>query len=88
MKSSASKKPVGRAQESEPHKKQKKRYDPPRFAVLSPDEAKLWLSERGLPSETTTEQPLTAASLLEQDGTGEQSSIPGGAKVRRTKKGA
>jgi hypothetical protein len=83
MKSSATKKPVGRAQEIEPHKKQKKRYDPPRFAVLSPDEAKLWLSERALPGETTTEQPLTAASLLEQ-----QRSIPGGAKVGQTKKGA
>jgi hypothetical protein len=88
MKSSATKKPVGRAQEIEPHKKQKKRYDPPRFAVLSPDEAKLWLSERALPGETPTGQPLTAASLLEQDGTGEPRSIPGGAKVGRTKKGA
>lgn len=88
MKTSATKKPLGRAQEIEPHKKQKKRYEPPRFAVLSPDEAKLWLRERGLPGETTTKQPLTAASLLEQDGTGEPRSIPAGAKVSRTKKGA
>jgi hypothetical protein len=41
--------------------KQKKPYNPPRFAVLTPDQAKLQLTERALPGEPATAQLLAAA---------------------------
>jgi hypothetical protein len=78
--------PVNGNKPAEPNKtNKKKRYSPPRFEVLTPDQAKSWLIEKGLPGETPTGQPLTAASLLEQHGTNEQRSIPGGAEPDRTK---
>jgi hypothetical protein len=78
--------PVNGNKPAEPNKtNKKKRYSPPRFEVLTPDQAKSWLIEKGLPGETPTGQPLTAASLLEPDGTNEQRSIPGGAEPDRTK---
>jgi hypothetical protein len=78
--------PVDGNKPAEPNKtNKKKQYRPPRFEVLTPDQAKSWLIEKGLLGETPTGQPLTAASLLERPGTNEQSSIPGGAKPGRIK---
>jgi len=82
MKSSATKKLVGRNEPIEPNEtKQKKKYSPPRFAVLTPDQAKLWLTEKALPGEAATDQFLTAASRLGSGGVDEQRG-----KLRQTKK--
>ena len=63
MKSSAKKK---RKAENEPivpnQTAKKKQYVPPRFEVLTRDQAKVQLIERALPSEAATEQLLKAAS--------------------------
>ena len=89
MKPSMKREPIDSNKPAEPDKtNKKKRYTPPRFEVLTPDQAKSWLSEKGLPGETTTGQPLKAASQLERHGTDEQRSNPGGAKPGRTKKEA
>lgn len=81
MKPSMKREPIDSNKPAEPNKaNKKKRYSPPRFEVLTPDQAKSWLGEKGLSGETTAGQPLTAASLLERHGTDEQRSIPGGAK--------
>jgi hypothetical protein len=85
VKPSMKREPVDSNKPAEPNKtNKKKQYTPPRYEVLTEDQAKVWLSEKGLPGETSTGQPLTAASLLEPHGTDEQRSIPGGAKPGRT----
>lgn len=89
VKPSMKREPVDGNKPAESNKtNKKKRYSPPRFDVLTADQAKVWLSEKGLPGETTTGQPLTAASLLERHGTDEERSIRGAAKPGRTKKEA
>ncbi len=55
---------------------QKKRYSAPRFAVLTPDQAKSQLTERALPGEGTTEQLLRAASQLAPGRGGKRNSGP------------
>src|SRR6267142_1715737 len=67
---------------------QKKKYIPPRFAVLTPDQAKSRLTERALPGELPSEQLTRAASQLASDRSGEQRSIPDDTNLRRDKKGA
>jgi len=57
----------------------KKEYSPPRFAVLTPDQAKSRLTEGALPGDVAAEQLGTAASLLGRSGTDERS-IPGRAE--------
>ena len=67
---------------------QKKKYIPPRFAVLTSDQAKSRLTERALQGEVATEQLLRAASQSGSERSGEQRSIPDDANLRRNKKGA
>ena len=63
MKSSAKKKPVPHNQPIDLTQKQpKKQYSPPHFEVLTAEQAKARLAERGLPGEAATEQLLKAAS--------------------------
>jgi hypothetical protein len=84
MKSGAKKKLGPRNEPIEPNKTDKKKqYRPPRFEVLTPDQAKLRLTERALPGEAATEQLLKAASQRGSAGTGEQRSIAREAKLRR-----
>jgi hypothetical protein len=66
----------------------KKQYSPPRFDVLTPDQVKVRLTESASPGEAAAEQLLRAASQPGPGGTDDQRSIPGGAKLRRTGKGA
>jgi len=54
---------------------QKKKYIPPRFAILTPDQAKSRLTERVLPGEVPSEQLMRAASRLASGRSGEQRSI-------------
>jgi hypothetical protein len=57
------KKTTGRSSESiEPMEKQKRRYSPPKFMVLTPDQARLQLTEKALPGESATQQLLAAIS--------------------------
>jgi hypothetical protein len=89
VKPSMKREPIDGNKPAEPNKtNKKKRYSPPWFKVLTADQAKVWLGEKGLPGESPTGQPLSAASLLERHGTDEQRSIPGGANPGRTKKEA
>ena len=67
---------------------QKKKYIPPRFAVLTPDQVKSRLTERVLPGDIPSEQLRRAASQLASDRSAEQRSIPDDANLPRTKKGA
>jgi hypothetical protein len=62
---------------------QKKQYRPPRFEVLTPDQAKAQLTERALPGEAATERLLAAASKPGPNEIGQQRSIAREAKVRR-----
>ena len=62
--------------------KQKKPYSPPGFKILTPDQAKLKLTERALPGEGAASQLLTASGER-PDGTKEQRrSLRGKAKSR------
>ena len=72
--------PTGRNDESiEPKLKQKKLYMPPNFTVLTPDQAKLVLTQRALPGEAAAQQLLATAPQLQ--GSNEQGSIPRKAKA-------
>jgi hypothetical protein len=69
---------------TEPDKpKQKKPYRPPGFKILTPDQAKLHLTEKALPGEVAAGQLLREASGERPDGTKEQQrSMRGKAKSR------
>ena len=67
---------------------QKKKYIPPRFTALTPDQAKSQLTERVLPGEVRSEQLMRAASQLAADRSGEQRSVPDDANLRGAKKSA
>ena len=63
MTSSKKKKPVPENEPIEINKTQpKKQYRPPHFEVLTPEQAKARLTERGLPGDAATEKLLKAAS--------------------------
>lgn len=76
------KKKTGERKESiEPNKaKPKKPYSPPRFMVLTPDEAKKQMTERALPGDVAAQQLLREAHRLATSGSNGQSPIPGRAK--------
>lgn len=76
------KKKTGRREESiEPNKaKQKKPYSPPRFMVLTPDEAKKQMTESALPGDVAAQQILREAHRLGTSGRNGQSSLPDRAK--------
>ena len=57
----------------EPGTKQKKRYSPPKFAILTADQAKSELTEKALPGEGATSQLLAAIDR--------KRSLPGKAKA-------
>ena len=61
---------------------QKKPYHPPQFEVLTPDQAKSQLTEKGLPGEAETERLLKAASQPRPSKTNEQRSIADETKLR------
>ena len=85
MKSSTKKKLESNKEPIAPNKaNQKKRYVPPRFELLTPDQAKVRLTERAFPGEAVTEELLKAASKPGAAGTGKPRSIPDGAKLRKT----
>jgi hypothetical protein len=85
MKSSTKKKLESHNEPIAPHKAdQKKRYTPPQFELLTPNQAKVLLTERALPGEPTTEHLLKAASKRGPAGTAKSRSIPDGAKLRKT----
>jgi len=63
---------------------QKKRYTPPRFELVTPDQAKVRLTEGALPGEAATEDLLKAASKPGAAGIRKPRSIPDGAKLRKT----
>ena len=69
---------------TEPNKaKQKKPYSPPGFKILTPDQAKLHLTEGALPGEVAAAQILGEVSGEIPDGTKEQQrSLRGKAKSR------
>ena len=68
---------------TEPQKtSQKKPYRPPQFDVLTPDQAKSRLIEKGLAGEAETEQLLKAASEPRPSGTKGQRSIAGETNLR------
>jgi hypothetical protein len=87
MKSSTKKKLEPRNESIVPNKTdQKKQYRPPRFEVLTPDQAKVRLTGRALPGEAATEELLTAASSQPgPGGKGQQRSIADEAKLRQIK---
>jgi hypothetical protein len=64
---------------------QKKPYAPPRFEILTADQAKVRLTERALPEEATMERLLRAASERQTRGAGQQQSIPDVAKPHKNK---
>jgi hypothetical protein len=67
--------PTGRNDESiEPKLKQKKTYSPPNFTVLTPDQARLELTQRALLGEGEAQQLLATASQFQ--GSNERGSIP------------
>ncbi len=72
---------------AEPNKpKQKKPYSPPGFKILTPDQAKLHLTERALPGEIAAGQLLREVSGERPGGTKEQRrSLRGKAKSRTGK---
>ena len=77
------KKTTGRSSESiEPTERQKRPYSPPKFVVLTPDEARMQLMEKALPSEAATQQLLAAISGPGSAGTEEQGSIRGKSQRR------
>ena len=85
MKSSPKKKLESHNEPVAPNKaNQKKRYTPPRFELLTPDQAKARLTERALPGEAAIEHLLKAAAKPGPAGTGKQRSSADGAKLRKT----
>lgn len=63
MESSAKKKPVPHNEPIDANQTQpKKQYTPPQFEVLTAEQAKARLAEKGLSGEAATEQLLKAAS--------------------------
>jgi hypothetical protein len=73
MKSSTKKKLDPHNEPIAPNKaNQKKPYAPPRFEVLTADQAKVRLTERALPGEAAVERLLKAASKPGPAGTGKQ----------------
>jgi len=82
--------PTGRNNESIDSKlKQKKTYSPPNFTVLTPDQARLELTQRALPGEAAAQQLLARAIQLQEHGSNghgsnEQGSIPRKAKAAPT----
>jgi hypothetical protein len=67
-------KTTGRHSESiKPAPKQKKRYSPPKFMILTADQARSQLTQKALPGESATSQLLAA--------TNERRSIPDKAKT-------
>ena len=86
MKSSAKKKLKTDNEPIAPNKTgQKKKYVPPRFEVLTRDQAKALLSEKALPGEAATNQLLKAPSQAEPGGRNERRSIADGDKLRKIK---
>jgi hypothetical protein len=76
---------TGRNNESiDPKLKQKKTYSPPNFTVLTPDQARLELTQRALPGEAAAQQLLARANHLQEHGSNEQGSIPGKSKAAPT----
>ena len=85
MKSSTKKKLESSNEPIAPNKaNQKKRYTPPRFELLTPDQAKARLTERALPGEAALEHLLKGASKPGPAGTGKPHPIRDGAKLRKT----
>jgi hypothetical protein len=77
--------PTGRNNESiDPKLKQKKPYSPPNFTVLTPDQARLELTQRALPGEAAAQQLLARANELQEHGSNKQGSIPRKAKAAPT----
>jgi hypothetical protein len=86
MKSSTKKKPVPHNEPIEVNQTQpKKPYSPPRFEVLTPDQAKARLAESGLPGEAATQQLLKAASKSGPSAKDQQRSVSDKAQVRQIK---
>ena len=86
MKSSRKKKLAPRSEPIESIQTgQKRKYSPPRFELLTPNQAKVRLTKRGLPGEAATERILDAASRLGASGAGEQRSVAAGANLHQTK---
>jgi hypothetical protein len=74
--------PTGRKNEpTDPEPKQKKPYTLPKFTVLTPDQARVQLTERALPGDAAAQQLLGTASQRRRRGSNEQGSIPGKAKA-------
>jgi hypothetical protein len=74
--------PTGLNNESiDPKLKQKKPYRPPNFTVLTPDQARLELTQRALPDDAAAQQLLARAIQLQEHGSNEQGSIPRKAKA-------
>jgi hypothetical protein len=74
--------PTGRNNESiDPKLKQK---SPPNFTVLTPDQARLELTQRALPGEAAAQQLTQRAPQLQEHGSNEQGSIPGEGKAAPT----
>ena len=85
MKSSTKKKLESPNEPIAPNKAtQKKRYTPPRFELLTPDQAKARLTERPLPGEAATEDLLKAASKPGSASTNKPRTIRDGAKLGKT----
>ena len=82
--------PTGRNDESiEPKLKQRKLYMPPNFTVLTPDQARLELTQRALPDDAAAQQLLARAIQLQKHGSNGhgsngQGSIPRKAKAAPT----
>jgi hypothetical protein len=86
MKSSTKKKLESHNEPVAPNKAgQKKRYVPPRFELLTPDQAKARLTERALPGEAATEHLLKAAAKAGPTGTDKARSIPDTITSRKSK---
>ncbi len=62
---------------------QKKKYSPPGFAVLTPDQAKSRLMESALPEQIATQQLLKAASRLGSRSSSEQRRNGDGTQLRK-----
>jgi hypothetical protein len=75
VKSKVKKTTGGSSKSKESHNaKQKKRYKPPKFIVLTADQATLRLTERALPGEAAIQQLLAAISKSGSAGIDEQRS--------------
>jgi hypothetical protein len=77
--------PTGRNNESiDPKLKQKKPYRPPNFTVLTPDQARLELTQRALPDDAAAQQLLARAIQLQKHRSNGQGSISRKAKAAPT----